>query len=359
MIRTPAQATLKLATITSKISPFFNEILTNGTVIWGDNARGLLLRLLLELKAKYNLKSSDKVGFASFTCGSVPQAIIQSGLRPISYKICPNKLCPYLESIREVSDKELKVIILQNLFGLDYYRDDIISFCREKGIILIDDRSQGCFDPNVINPKIDFVLYSFGRGKLISAHGGAALVINNSGIILDDYAKRNFLTYLFKILMANLFSIPLLFKLIDSLFLKNRGDEFSVIHPKVISKINKQFVLRSLDWSRSLHRHRRKIAKVYSKELPESVLVESWNSQLTTYLKFPIFIEKASDFHDRFRDCGVRMSYKEILIGPVTKISNVPDSKLTEKLITLPTHDGISVTDAKKIVKLVWKHCDV
>ena len=223
MSKTPAQSNINILNLIFKFknnSSKFNQLFDNENIQFGNSAREILLETLNYLKSQFSEKYQIDILYPSFTCGSVTQAIEQSGFNPVAYSINRSNFGVSVDEIELCMTKNTRVIIIQNLYGFHYDYSEIKKWAKDNNIIIIHDRAQGalsCFDEH---DDFDFVIYSFGRGKLVNALGGGILFnkYTTSKIITSNYNLG--LIYLLKVLSINVCSTSLIFKLIDHYLLK-------------------------------------------------------------------------------------------------------------------------------------------
>jgi dTDP-4-amino-4,6-dideoxygalactose transaminase len=125
------------------------------------------------------LKINGDIIISSFASHSIANAIVNSNNK-IVFSETEEDLNISLNSIKKVYHKNCKAIIVNNYAGVqpeDLYR--IKGFCKEKNIILIEDRSA-----NLIGGKnnhlADFVVYDFNYDKILNAIDGGMIYVNNN-----------------------------------------------------------------------------------------------------------------------------------------------------------------------------------
>lgn len=133
--------------------------------------------------------SSDRseVLVASFTCEVVPAYIIKSGLKPIFYPCSPLRRIDHDDILSRVNANTLAVVV-QHSFGIKEDVRDLVSICRAKGIIVIEDKAL-CFASGGSGSSElqgDFAFYSFEASKTVSCRMGGLLVFNR-----DSAARVN------------------------------------------------------------------------------------------------------------------------------------------------------------------------
>jgi len=138
------------------------------------------LRLLLN---SLQLPKESAIAVQAFTCAAVVLPITSLNLQPLYIDINFSDYSMDFEDLKHKYTKNVKVLILQHSFGITpSRRDEILQFCADRNIILIEDVAHG-FIPHKLqtpqNIQNYFALVSFGRSKLISSVFGAGIVTRN------------------------------------------------------------------------------------------------------------------------------------------------------------------------------------
>jgi dTDP-4-amino-4,6-dideoxygalactose transaminase len=128
----------------------------------------------------------DEVVLPAFTCVVVPNAILYLGAIPIYVDINPTVLCCSAEQIEQVLTPKTKVILIQNMLGLSFEVEEIVSMAKAKGIYTIEDcthgfggKHQGVFN----GLRSDASFFSSQWNKPFSTGIGGMLVVNNRDLL--------------------------------------------------------------------------------------------------------------------------------------------------------------------------------
>ena len=128
----------------------------------------------------------DEVVLPAFTCVVVPNAILYLGATPIYVDINPTVLCCGAEQIEQVLTPKTKVILIQNMLGLSFEVEEIVSMAKAKGIYTIEDcthgfggKHQGVFN----GLRCDASFFSSQWNKPFSTGIGGMLVVNNRDLL--------------------------------------------------------------------------------------------------------------------------------------------------------------------------------
>jgi dTDP-4-amino-4,6-dideoxygalactose transaminase len=128
----------------------------------------------------------DEVVLPAFTCVVVPNAILYLGATPIYVDINPTVLCCSAEQIEQVLTPKTKAILIQNMLGLSFEVEEIVSMAKAKGIYTIEDcthgfggKHQGVFN----GLRSDASFFSSQWNKPFSTGIGGMLLINNRDLL--------------------------------------------------------------------------------------------------------------------------------------------------------------------------------
>jgi len=128
----------------------------------------------------------DEVVLPAFTCVVVPNAILYLGATPIYVDINPTVLCCSAEQIEQVLTQKTKVILIQNMLGLSFEVEEIVSLAKARGIYTIEDcthgfggKHQGVFN----GLRSDASFFSSQWNKPFSTGIGGMLLVNNRDLL--------------------------------------------------------------------------------------------------------------------------------------------------------------------------------
>jgi dTDP-4-amino-4,6-dideoxygalactose transaminase len=128
----------------------------------------------------------DEVILPAFTCVVVPNAILYLGATPIYVDVNPTVLCCSAEQIEQVLTPKTKVILIQNMLGLSFEVEEIVSLAKARGIYTIEDcthgfggKHQGVFN----GLRSDASFFSSQWNKPFSTGIGGMLLVNNRDLL--------------------------------------------------------------------------------------------------------------------------------------------------------------------------------
>jgi len=141
--------------------------------------------LYTALKAM-NIGAGDEVILPAFTCVVVPNAIIYLGATPIYVDIDKNSLCASAKNIEDALSLKTKCILIQNMLGLSFEVDKIITLARSRGIYTIEDCTHGfggTYNGAFNGLKTDCSFYSTQWNKPFSTGIGGILYVKNKELL--------------------------------------------------------------------------------------------------------------------------------------------------------------------------------
>jgi perosamine synthetase len=339
------------------------------------------IKLALEISG---LPKGSKVGVNGFTCFVVNQAITEAGFTPVYLDIGDWDLNFDIKNLEK--HKDIKALIIQNTFG---YSLDIIpvkSFCDRNNILIIEDlaHSAGSVYPNgkEVGTMGDFTALSFSQDKIIDVVSGGALVIRNNKFKEQLISVETTKVPIINQIRDNLY--PLLTYLIRKLYpckvgkalhyiiknfniLSDPMGAISVIKYHTLPNWHASLAASSLKNLDCQIKHRKEIAKIYIKNLNKNLLSLGAikNCDLSTNIRFPIFVEQRRELINYLKNNGIFVSdiWYDAPIAPQKLISKTkynngecPNAEVDAKqILNLPTHINVTNKDAERISILINK----
>ena len=141
--------------------------------------------LYTALKAM-NIGQGDEVILPAFTCVVVPNAIIYLGATPVYVDIDKNSLCASAKNIEDKLSPKTKCILIQNMLGLSFEVDEIITLASSRGIYTLEDCTHGfggTYNGVFNGLKTDCSFYSTQWNKPFSTGIGGILYVQNKDLL--------------------------------------------------------------------------------------------------------------------------------------------------------------------------------
>lgn len=338
-----------------------------------NSARAAFYLLLKAL----NFKASSQIAIQGFTCSAAINPILWNGLMPLyididdSWNLDPGDL-------KKKINPKTKAVVVQHSFGVPANIEAIKKVCREKELFLVEDLALSLgakYQNKYCGTFSDAAYLSFGRDKVISSVFGGALITNDQKLaekILPHYQNLRtpsiFWTY------QQLFH-PLIFSLIMPfyhlkmirlfLFVLQRFNLVSlpVTANFISAKLPNQLAVLALNQLNKLERfnaNRKKIAKIYQKELNFPTQKTTKNTQ-PVYLRYNFVNKNAQRIIKNLRKEKIYLGdwYSQPIDPPKTDLNlfhykrgMCPKAeRLAGSILNLPTHINITENQARFIVK--------
>ena len=326
-------------------------------ILYANSGTGAFHLALLALKGLY--PERREVILPAWCCPSVPQAILQAGLRPVQVDLDPATFAyPPAQLAAAVSNQTLTVLLV-HYFGIPQPKPVL----ENPPPLFLRDCAQDFDFRNAFEPDCA-VFYSFGRGKSLNAgHGGALCFPKNSPLrplasaILETFPEASG-NPRFKALLINAFSHPAAFGILSTLPFLSIGKTVweSPLH---FTRIHPEFFKWSAACFESLETHRNDYATLVSEYIE---LLSSFQKVSLPYVNYtkdslpvrfpllvsdPVLREKLRNgLNSKFG--GVTGQYPDIL----SKLPGVPNEfphegsfpgceRIAREILTVPVTAGL------------------
>jgi perosamine synthetase len=358
------------------------EFLNTKNVLFLSSGRAALW-LILKALSKLRPERTE-VLVPAYTCPAIASAVLKAGLKPILCDINLNNFGFYKEELEGKVNKKTLAVILVHLFGYPANIHEVREIYRDQGVFLVEDAAQAfgnCFSDSE-NVKLgllgDAGFFSFGRGKPLSLmHGGLLIThskeilsvakgiygdLNHNGAIADVRYGVSLASYIM-LSSPHTYWIPqrmpflhLGETIFEPDFARSEGTQLAgVLAGRMVNSVEKEKKIR------------RDNSEWYSANLASIPWAEPGPSAGFPYLRYPLLI-KDKEMRDSVlnslmsRGTGAALFYpcplndlpglKEILQDE-TVYPNA--GKLSDALITLPVHSGVTKKIREKILSILSK----
>jgi dTDP-4-amino-4,6-dideoxygalactose transaminase len=163
----------------------FGRIAGTTNLFFFNSGRSALYVVLAALRERC-APDRNEIIMPAYTCFSVAGAVARAGFKIRLADISPGNLDFDFDDLSTFETDRVAALIGCNLFGIPNNWSKLRHFAEERGLFLIDDAAQslGTLVDGVPSGMCgDAGIYSFARGKNISACSGGALVANDPDII--------------------------------------------------------------------------------------------------------------------------------------------------------------------------------
>ncbi|MDO8514179.1 MAG: peptidoglycan bridge formation glycyltransferase FemA/FemB family protein [bacterium] len=327
------------------------------------------------------------VAMNGFTCLAVYEAIAESGHSVHYLDIAENSLDFSYETFRTAvdSNSSIKAVVVQNTLGIPCDIEPIAAFCKEHGIILIEDLAHSIgaryADGREAGTVGDFVVLSFSQDKVVDAVSGGALIVRNEkyktispptkkipfGKQLKDrfYPRLTWKIRAFYPLGIGKFLHQMWRTLgILSTPFSNNGSGAHVLPGWYCANILRQY--GALEKTAA---HRREIAEVYARELNKDIRL-TYDLKNAANLRFPILVQGRDRLIEHFREAYVYVSdtWYDAPVAPKKYLHHTnyknecPHAEdISNRIVNLSTHINVSAGQARIIAQSLneWLKADV
>ena len=295
----------------------------------------------LHLAASLCNIQGKEVILPSLSFVSTAHAIIYNGGIPVFADIDPNTLCISLEDVKKKISKKTKCIIPVHFGGMPV---DVRKLKRlRSNLMIIEDAAHACgseLNGKMIGCHGDFVCFSFHPIKNLAMLTGGLIAINHpkyKKMALDLKSKR----------WCGISS-----RVDTDYDVDKIGWNF------YMNEISATIGLSQLEKLKKMNNKRKKIAKIYEKELDISRKIPLVKN--CVYHLYWICVKNRNIFRKKLLEQGIEtgthykpihnLSYyhKKSVKLPVTE-------KISKEIVTIPIHPNLSGTDIDKIIATVNK----
>jgi dTDP-4-amino-4,6-dideoxygalactose transaminase len=142
------------------------------------------MTILLRALASLAPADRNEVIVPSYTCYSVAASVLKAGLRPRIVDVVPETLDYDHDRLARTDVSRVLAVIATNLYGLPNDMPRLASLTRDAGIFLVDDAAQalGARFGRASGTWGDAGLYSFDKGKNVSAIDGGVIVSTSAAV---------------------------------------------------------------------------------------------------------------------------------------------------------------------------------
>ena len=336
-----------------------------------SSGKAALTMTLMGLKAA---SSRTEVVIPAYTCFSMPAAVISAGLRPILCDINPSTFDFDHDQLEATLNDNTLCVVAHHLFGIASDIERVRAMCHARGIVVIEDAAQAMgveSGGRKLGTLGDVGVFSLGRGKNITCGSGGIVVTDSDRIAdtlraqwpsLESPLPAESLKDFAKLVFMAIFIRPRLYWIPNALPFLRLGQ---TVFPKSVAVKRLSGMQAGLlhDWEHRLsesNQRRSETAASVSRQM--SLTLPQGPSH--PYLRLPILAAtpqgraRIHSFAQR-RGLGVSVAYPTP-INEIPEISHMFDGRrfpsarrVSEHILTIPTHQWISEKDKRAIVECV------
>ncbi|WP_286810680.1 MULTISPECIES: DegT/DnrJ/EryC1/StrS family aminotransferase [unclassified Marinobacter] len=143
----------------------------------GTEALSLGVKAAIAMKAG---SDTPEVIIPAYGCPDLVAAIVAQDARPVLVDFAPDEPVMDEEGIRQALTERTVAIIAVNFLGACERLKELSRICSDNDLVLIEDSAQRFPPSSCSHGLADFVVLSFGRGKPINLMGGGALLFRRT-----------------------------------------------------------------------------------------------------------------------------------------------------------------------------------
>lgn len=365
---------------------------------WGKNfsfynARTALFCALEAIK----WGNKNEVLVSSYTCMSVIHPILDSWLKPIYLDVDMNKFNIKFSDLEAKITPQTKAIIVQHTFWNPAEIDKIVSFAKEKNIVIIEDLAHALwweFWWEKLGSFGDFSIISFGRDKVISSISWGFLSVNNSAYIDKVSGLYKKFEQPYNLLIYKNFTYGILS------FLAKKSYDFFWIWRLIMKIANKLQLFPAIltkweleySWNNFNKKYSPYLARIWLTELKKLDLYNSHRKKLADFYRE--HLEKLYSFqqiNQNWKNVDYYLAIKEkniillkdfakknwILLWDYWSYRNIVPQKadikrgeyiawscknaeeIANEILILPNHPWISLKDAQRVTNILKKYKNI
>jgi dTDP-4-amino-4,6-dideoxygalactose transaminase len=330
--------------------------------------------LTVALQALHSLSPRNEVVIPAYTCFSVPSAVIKAGLKVRLCDIDTRTFDFDIDNLKHILNADTLCVVPDHLFGIPSNMPRIIQLCKEKGIFVLEDTAQamgGTLNGKKLGTIGDVGVYSFGRGKNITCGSGGAIVTNRADIaqaivryysgLKDPSLWKNIAEFIQSV-MLTIFIRPSLYWFPAGLSFLGLGT--TVFYKDfAITKLSgmKAGLLRNWRMRLQQANQMRFSASLY---FTRQLTLSAPQTSPVAYLRLPVLVRspaaRASLYAAAKNDgIGISLMYPAAVneIGEIaSQFANQSfpaAAYVAGRLVTIPTHELLSMNDKKKIYNML------
>lgn len=327
--------------------------------------------------------AGDEVITQAFACFAVEEGIVRVGAAPVYADISADSANLSLETIRAVYERhpKVKAVLVQHTFGYPAPIEEIAAWCRQKKVLLLEDLAQA-FGATTNGHEVgmfgDAVVFSFGRDKVIDAVSGGACILraNHEVITLGQAVPQG-------ALVRDLL-YPLITWMIRAFYSLGVGKlthwvakRLGLLASPVVSPTKQMAALPAslaglvLDRLAVVNKdleHRRRMAAIYLESLQRFSFVTHTDVKLGANLRFSVLTENPQGLIRFLAKHHVYIAdrwYRHAVDSGSLRLSSAYEDEtcpraemLAQRIVNLPTHRGVTDSDAREIAVLSKKYLE-
>jgi len=323
--------------------------------------------LRLALQHAVQGRAKRRIALPAYGCYDLATACDGAEVEVVLYDIDPDTLGPDWASYEAALGADPAAVVLVHLYGVPVDLERAMALARSRGVRVIEDAAQGAggsWKGKALGSFGDYAVLSFGRGKGITGGGGGALLLHSEAALhpalpMPDAGHGGFQRLGLAFAQREL-SRPWSYWLLAALPFLGLGDTpYLPPHsPTGITPASLGLLAGNLAASAEEGVTRRAAAARFAtllREAPQFMIPAVGAQGVAGYLRYPIVAQTPEIAVWLVREgagCGLAPGYPLSLadLPGFTRASAAAGGQfdgaraLAQRLVTLPTHSGVSAT---------------
>jgi dTDP-4-amino-4,6-dideoxygalactose transaminase len=351
----------------------FRELTGRNHIIFAPSCRSAIAQILY-------LLPQQEVVMPAYSCMVVKLAA-QAARKTIIYTDVARGSVNSTAAEFEPHAKPGRVLIPTHLFGIPTDVEEICALAKQRGCVTIEDAAPSLAEPYgraIIGTFCDFGVFSFERSKRLPAFRGAAIVVNNEGILdPKQLAESNpfgaqYIAPLREIVSSVLYNIASIPQIYANYVVPRQLKMYSSWNysPRTIEKelpgkfFKRQFhsyqatlILRQLTRIKKIQQHIARLIAIYREEFINSPVITFLpeNSAAVTLLRFPVVVPgltRAEVLRQTLQSgLFLETNYERLLPDDLSGNDLANAKKTAESVILLPLYSRLPEREASRIAK--------
>jgi dTDP-4-amino-4,6-dideoxygalactose transaminase len=346
------------------------------------------LTVILRALRRLSGEGRDEVILPAYTCYSVAASVVRAGLRPRLVDVDPDTLDLSHDSLQRTDFSRAVALVATSLFGLPMRLPRLTAVAAQHGVRVVDDAAQAMgasIDGRPCGTWGDAGLYSFDKGKTLSAIDGGVLVTQDGQVAgairaeLESLPATGGATVavdLVKLLAYVVLLRPSLYWIPNGIPQLGLGvtrytTDFAIAH---YNQALAALALTMLPQLSTFNAHRARTAQRLTDSLrgaPGVRVVEPVEGASAAFLRLPLIVDDPSTRDEILTALnqggfGATGSYPASL-ADVPELQSVlagtPAAArggryVAERMLTLPTHPFVSADDVSRMTAIIRRQVE-
>jgi dTDP-4-amino-4,6-dideoxygalactose transaminase len=332
---------------------------------------------------------SHEVVMPAYTCPVVKTAAEVAGKR-IIYVDCSAESLNATSAEFQAEARPGRVLLPTHLFGIPTDVDRICALAKERGCVTIEDAAASFPawpDGRLLGTVADFGVFSFERSKRLPAFRGAAIVVNNEGVVDPKVFESHFTVPMENGLPVRELLLSLIYNMatqpwvygrftVHRILKGHRSTLDSETTQPIAAALNTPFfnhsfhayqadlVLRALNRWDALGRHIEQLVAVYKRTFASTAVRTFVDGACDekALLRFPIIIpgNERDETLRRALKCGLYLETNyESPLAPKSGHAKYPNAfRAADNVVLLPLYRRLSLEAAETIARKVVRICE-